>query len=75
VTVNSPAGSTCSLTATENIIGRLVNGVPRDAVCTAAAYPPAVAGSFIHIEQDAEVRQQGSWEAWVHAFLVAFRGL
>lgn len=64
-------GSTCSLTATENIIGRLVNGVPGD-VCVAGAYPPAVVGSFIHIEQDAGVRQQGSWEAWADAFSAAF---
>ena len=71
MTVNSPMGSTCSLTATENIIGRLVNGVPGD-VCVASAYPPAVVGSFIHIEQDAGVRQQGSWEAWADAFSAAF---
>ncbi|KAF8634723.1 hypothetical protein AX15_000739 [Amanita polypyramis BW_CC] len=56
--------SSCSLTATKNIIGRLINGVPQDKVCTQAATAENATGLFVHIEQDIDARKSENWETW-----------
>ncbi|KAJ3502373.1 hypothetical protein NLJ89_g8917 [Agrocybe chaxingu] len=50
--------SCTKLTATDNIFGRLVNGVP-DA-------------DFVHIEQDSVSREEASWGRWANVILGAF---
>ena len=49
----------CNLTATTNVSGRLLNGVPAANVCTVAA--PTPSGKFIHIEQKREIRVVNEW--------------
>ncbi len=54
-------------------MGRLINGVPENWVCTDFATAEGATGSFIHIEQDVEARKEEAWDTWVEAFLDAFR--
>ncbi|THU90206.1 hypothetical protein K435DRAFT_760478 [Dendrothele bispora CBS 962.96] len=69
-----PTDPTCSLTATENVFGRLVNGVEEMDVCTTAADASdsadggkedgGVTGDFVHIEQAIQARQSDVYELW-----------
>ncbi|KAF5343454.1 hypothetical protein D9758_011841 [Tetrapyrgos nigripes] len=54
----------CSLTATENVFGRLINGVPEARVCKHAANASTATGEFIHIEQAIISRQSSNYEGW-----------
>ena len=74
MTIPTSPHSKCSLTATKNIIGRLINGVPEDRVCIESATAEGASGSFVHIEQDVESRKKEAWNVWVDAFLDAFKG-
>jgi len=64
------AGSNkCDLDATDNVEGRLLNGVPRANVC--ALEPPSFSGRFLHIEQDPGFRDASDWIDAVEATFVA----
>ena len=51
--------SSCSLNATDNTQGRLINGVPPASVCGTAA--SSYNGRFLHIEQDPGFRTPSDW--------------
>ena len=57
--VDLPGAGACSLSATDNTQGRLINGVAAGSVCGTAA--PGYNGRFIHIEQDPDFRNPGDW--------------
>jgi len=72
VTIPTSPDSTCSLTGTKDIIGRLINGVPEDQVCTEFATVEGATGAFVQIEEDIEARKKDAWPTWASAFLDAF---
>ncbi|KAF8723779.1 hypothetical protein AX14_008682 [Amanita brunnescens Koide BX004] len=74
VTIPASPHSTCHLTATKNIVGRLINGVPEDRVCMESATAEGASGFFVHIEQDIKSRKKEAWSTWVEVFLDAFEG-
>ena len=51
--------SSCTLNATDNVQGRLINGVPEASVCGTAA--SSYNGHFLHIEQDPSMRNPADW--------------
>lgn len=51
--------SSCSLNATDNVQGRLINGVAEASVCGTAA--SSYNGKFLHIEQDLSMRNPADW--------------
>ncbi|MGE0131789.1 MAG: BACON domain-containing protein [Blastocatellales bacterium] len=57
--VDLPGAGACSLNATDNTQGRLINGVPAGSVCGTAA--SSYNGRFIHIEQDPSYRNPADW--------------
>jgi hypothetical protein len=57
--VDLPGSGSCSLNATENMQGRLLNGVPAQNVCSVAA--SSVTQKFIHVEQDPNFRNAADW--------------
>jgi hypothetical protein len=59
--VSLPGPGSCSLNATQNMQGRLLNGVAPDLVCSTAA--SLVSQKFIHIEQHMEFRIPSKWIA------------
>ncbi|WP_437668561.1 hypothetical protein [Sorangium sp. So ce131] len=59
--IGVPGGGACSLNATTNVQGRLLNGVPASRVCGSPA--ASYSGRFIHIEQDPGFRDPDSWIA------------
>ncbi|KAG5643861.1 hypothetical protein DXG03_009545 [Asterophora parasitica] len=63
----------CALTATKNVVGRLLNGVPDSDVCATPARAEGVEGYFIHAEQAAAARfGKDVWEKWAQALKRAF---
>ncbi|WP_437963210.1 hypothetical protein WMF04_26105 [Sorangium sp. So ce260] len=61
--IGVPGGGVCSLNATTNVQGRLLNGVPSYRVCGSPA--ASYSGRFVHIEQDPGFRDADSWIAAV----------
>ncbi len=59
VQVPDSAGSPCTLNATDNVQGRLLNGVPPERVCNTRAMTPT--DKFIHIEQQPGFRSASDW--------------
>ena len=57
--VDLPGAGACTLNATDNTQGRLINGVPAGGVCGTAA--SSYNGKFIHIEQDPSFRNPNDW--------------
>jgi hypothetical protein len=57
--VDLPGAGACSLNATDNTQGRLINGVPAGSVCCMPA--SSYNGRFIHIEQDPNFRNPWDW--------------
>ncbi len=57
--VDLPGAGACSLNATDNTQGRLINGVPAGSECGTAA--ASYNGRFIHIEQDPNYRNPADW--------------
>jgi hypothetical protein len=51
--------TSCTLNATDNVQGRLINGVPESSVCGTAA--SSYTGRFLHIEQDPNMRSAADW--------------
>ncbi|TFK37296.1 hypothetical protein BDQ12DRAFT_753373 [Crucibulum laeve] len=70
--VSLPSDSPCILTATKNVIGRYVNGVPLSDVCTTSARSRSAKGEFVHIEQASVSRNAGSYDAWGRALRETF---
>lgn len=64
------AESGCSLRATDNIFGRLINGVQEGDECSKAAKPKDSAGNFLHAEQSEVARE--NFDIWISAFVEAF---
>ena len=57
--IDLPGAGACSLNATDNTQGRLLNGVAADNICGMAATSDT--GRFIHIEQDPNYRNPADW--------------
>ena len=57
--VETPGTNACTLNATDNTQGRLLNGVPASSVCGTAA--GSYTGTFLHIEQDPGFRTPSDW--------------
>ena len=57
--LETPGAGACTLNATDNTQGRLINGVPPASVCGTAA--SAYNGRFLHIEQDPGFRSPADW--------------
>jgi hypothetical protein len=57
--VDLPGAGACSLNATDNTQGRLINGVAAGSECNTAA--TTYNGRFIHIEQDPTYRNPADW--------------
>ncbi|KAJ7474237.1 hypothetical protein FB451DRAFT_1035463 [Mycena latifolia] len=70
--VSLPSDSACSLTATDNVFGRLVNGISEQLVCTNASTAVLTTGEFIHIEQAIISRGSAAYSGWTAALLAAF---
>lgn len=69
-----PDDPTCSLTATTNIFGRLINGVPHRCVCTTEANSnTAGTGEFVHIEQSIMARQSTVYGQWGEVLIKTFQ--
>ena len=62
--LETPGTGACSLNATDNVQGRLLNDVAAGAVCGTAA--PSYAETFLHIEQDPGFRNPNDWIAAVN---------
>jgi hypothetical protein len=62
--IGIPGSGSCTLTATENVQGRLLNGVAPGLVCAASA--SGYSGRFVSIEQDIDFRLPADW---VHAVM------
>ncbi|KIK61094.1 hypothetical protein GYMLUDRAFT_43196 [Collybiopsis luxurians FD-317 M1] len=81
ISLPSDSPSCKSLTATTNVFGRLINGVPEDDVCTTAAKASSgkVRGEFVHIEQAIVSRQGGTngkvYQMWAEVFRRTWRGV
>ncbi|KAJ7649446.1 hypothetical protein DFH06DRAFT_1331812 [Mycena polygramma] len=70
--VSLPSDSPCHLTATNNVFGRLVNGIPEALVCTNGSTADITTGEFIHIEQAIISRESTAYAGWTTALLTAF---
>ena len=57
--ITTAGSGTCTLHATENVQGRLLNGVSASSVCSTAA--ASYSGTFLHIEQDPGFRTPADW--------------
>ena len=53
----------CRLCGSDNIQGRLINGVPKDVVCTTPA--SSLNGKFIHLEQKRLYRSDSKTQFWI----------
>lgn len=63
--VDLPGSGSCILNATENVQGRLLNGVAAESVCGTAG--SSYTQKFIHIEQDPNFRNPSDWIAPITA--------
>ncbi|KAJ4471568.1 hypothetical protein J3R30DRAFT_1095094 [Lentinula aciculospora] len=66
---------TCVLTATDNVFGRLINGVPDNSICTTEADSSIATGEFIHIEQAIVSRKSDVYDQWGEVLRRAFRAI
>ena len=57
--IETTGSGACTLNATDNTQGRLMNGVPPASVCGTAA--SSYTGRFLHIEQDPGFRSPADW--------------
>ncbi|KAG6895593.1 hypothetical protein C0992_000473 [Termitomyces sp. T32_za158] len=70
--VSTPVDSKCTLTATRNVVGRFLNGIKDEDVCTTFPGPLSAMGLFVHIEQAAAPRKSYSYGAWERALKKTF---
>ncbi|KAJ3566747.1 hypothetical protein NP233_g6805 [Leucocoprinus birnbaumii] len=64
VSVSVPSDSKCLLTATKNVVGRYLNGLPSTAshdVCTRESKVDTTEGVFIHVEQSSRTASKAAW--------------
>ncbi|KAJ2929595.1 hypothetical protein H1R20_g7487, partial [Candolleomyces eurysporus] len=72
-TISLPSDSKCGLTATTNVVGRYINGIPESKVCSSSPAPSQVTGEFIHIEQAPSSRSREVYELWARALRATFQ--
>ncbi|KDR78079.1 hypothetical protein GALMADRAFT_138224 [Galerina marginata CBS 339.88] len=65
--ISLPSDSNCPLTATKNVAGRYLNGIPISHVCSKATNSRLASGEFIHAEQATLPRDRKYYEAWTKA--------
>ncbi|KAK0201935.1 hypothetical protein DFS33DRAFT_1350997 [Desarmillaria ectypa] len=70
--ISLPSDSFCTLTATKNVFGRLINGVDESNVCNEAAITDRSTGAFVHIEQAHMATFGNAYAGWREALLAAF---
>lgn len=73
-TSGMPGASTCTLTGTTNVEGRLLNGVSPASVCTTSA--KTATQKFIHIEQTTSILGNdlnAAAAAWANAVNATFK--
>ena len=70
--VNLPSESNCTLTATKNVVGRHVNGIPEHHVCSKRATSRTATGEFVHAEQASLARDQRYYDRWSRAMMDTF---
>jgi hypothetical protein len=63
--VDLPGSNVCGLNGTENVQGRLFNGVAPADLCS--KYASSYTGKFVHIEQDPGFRNASDWIAPITA--------
>ncbi|KAF9007201.1 hypothetical protein BDQ17DRAFT_1407677 [Cyathus striatus] len=62
--ISLPSDTACILTATKNVIGRHINGVPLPGVCNTPAQASDATGEFVHIEQAIVSRDPKYFDTW-----------
>ncbi|CAA7263970.1 unnamed protein product [Cyclocybe aegerita] len=70
--VSLPSESDCLLTATRNVVGRRINGINPQHVCSVAADSDGATGEWVHIEQATIARIGDSFEGWSQAITHSF---
>ncbi|KAG7440902.1 uncharacterized protein BT62DRAFT_1047346 [Guyanagaster necrorhizus] len=70
--ISLPSDSSCALTATNNVFGRLINGVDESNVCNEAATAEVSTGAFVHIEQAHVAAFPDAYAGWKRVLLAAF---
>ena len=68
-TFNTPGTSRCALTATSNILARVLNGVPVGQECDHIGTTTLASGSFISVEQKGPARE-AEWDEALWARVV-----
>ena len=71
--VSLPSDSDCTLTATQNVVGRWLNGIDDANVCTQGSTASLAQGVFVHAEQSATARGSGAYAGWIKAVNEAFQ--
>ncbi|KAF8172297.1 hypothetical protein BJ912DRAFT_994061 [Pholiota molesta] len=74
-TVSLPSDSPCLLTATTNVVGRYMNGVPVESVCSRGATSRHATGVFVHAEQASGARDRRHYAAWAAAVMASFEAV
>ncbi|KAJ3218641.1 hypothetical protein HDU67_004694 [Dinochytrium kinnereticum] len=75
--VTTPETSGCLLTATRNVVGRVLNGVPEAGACGAGGVEE-ISGRFAHVESALEAREYSDgmvMGVWRRAFTGLFSGV
>ncbi|GLB44342.1 hypothetical protein LshimejAT787_1602720 [Lyophyllum shimeji] len=70
--ISMPSDSKCGLTATKNVVGRLLNGIEDRLVCTTASQASLATGFFVHVEQAPVVLSPEMYGPWTEALVNAF---
>lgn len=70
--ISLPSDSSCTLTATKNVIGRYLNGIDLGSVCNKTATSRTATGEFLHVEQSRAARSPLNYNAWSQAVLDTF---
>ncbi|KAI8846887.1 hypothetical protein BC829DRAFT_397711 [Chytridium lagenaria] len=75
-TAGTPASSSCTLTATRNVVGKIVNGISFAQVCSGTVTSSKVTGRFSHIETAQAGREitEEVLGVWRNAFTGIFNG-
>lgn len=73
-TFNTPGSSNCSLTATTNLLARVLNGVPVGQECDHIGTTALASGSFLSVEQKGPSREavQEDQAVWARAVRETF---
>jgi hypothetical protein len=75
-TFNTPGTSSCRLTATSNLLARVLNGVTVGQECDHIGTTTLASGSFLSVEQKAPAREDAQWDeaVWARAVRETFTG-